>query len=230
MLSVLLNQEPRLDLGPSLHEFKDFTSAFPPDVTNTPAHRLPWSKLTARTQLRGEALSNSELIRDVHNSFARSSPFVNEAQRFPSEDDDVYHFIAYSSINQILYELDGLQPAPISHGPCEFEDFPTKIIPILQQRIDSYPKNEIRFNLMAVVRDLRLRAREAGDGSGLEREEQRRNLWRWENSLRRHNFVGFINELLKGIVLSKTRQGDEEYNEWIDELKANANLHEKNDN
>jgi ubiquitin carboxyl-terminal hydrolase L5 len=165
----------------------------------------------------------------VHNSFARSSPFVNEAQKLPSEDDDVYHFIAYSSINRILYELDGLQPAPISHGRCEFEDFPTKIIPILQQRINSYPKNEIRFNLMAAVRDLRLRARETGDDSGLEREEQKRNLWQWENSLRRHNLIGFISEMLKGVALSKIRHGDEEYNEWINELKANAQLYDKKD-
>jgi ubiquitin carboxyl-terminal hydrolase L5 len=89
--------------------------------------------------LRGDTLSNSELIRDVHNSFARSSPFVNEVQRAATQDDDLYHFIAYTPVNGVLYEIDGLQPAPIAHGECTFEEFPEKIVPVLQRRVERYP-------------------------------------------------------------------------------------------
>ena len=195
LLSVLLNKDGEVDIGPQLREFKEFTGAFP-------------------AELRGEALSNSELIRDVHNSFARSSPFIDETQRTAAEDHDVYHFIAYTSINGTLYELDGLQPAPISHGPCH-DSFAEAIIPVLQRRIERYPANEIRFNLLAMVRDLRLRAREFGDEEGLDREEKKREAWMWENALRRHNFVGFVGELLKGVVSSKVKDG--EYNKWISE-------------
>lgn len=175
--------------------------------------------LTPCIQLRGEALSNSELIRDVHNSFARSSPFIDEAQRLASEDDDVYHFIAYTSVNGVLYELDGLQPAPITHGECAFEDFPARVIPVLQRRIERYPAHEIRFNLMAMVRDLRLRAREIGDNQWLKSEERKRKGWQWENALRRHNFVGFTNEILKNVMRSKLQNTEESYNEWVE--KAN---------
>lgn len=171
-------------------------------------------------QLRGEALSNSELIRDVHNSFARASPFADEAQRLATEDDDVYHFIAYTVMNGKLYELDGLQPAPIAHDSCTPEEFPDKVIPVLERRIERYPAQEIRFNLLAMVRDLRIRAREIGDQDWIYQEEQKRNAWQWENALRRHNFIGFVGEILKGAVRSKLVEGDGKYAEWVKEAKA----------
>ncbi|KAI9863439.1 MAG: hypothetical protein M1813_003881 [Trichoglossum hirsutum] len=201
LLSVLLNKEEEIELGPQLREFKEFTRAFP-------------------SELRGETLSNSELIRGVHNSFARSSPFVDETQRMATEDDDVYHFIAYTPINGVLYEIDGLQIAPISHGPCSSDEFPDKVIPVLQRRIDRYPANEIRFNLLAMVQDLRIRALEIGDQDWLYRENQKRNAWQWENALRRHNFVGFINEILKGVVRSKLKEGGPAYDQWVEEASS----------
>ena len=175
-------------------------------------------------KLRGEALSNSELIRHVHNSFARSSPFVDEAQRSATEEDDAYHFIAYTPVNGVLYELDGLQPAPISHGSCSFEEFPDKVIPVLQRRTERYPSNEIRFNLLAMVRDLRIRAQEIGDQDMLYQEVQKRSAWRGENALRRHNFFGFIGEVLKGVTATKLRQGDGIYDQWIEEAKIKTKV------
>jgi ubiquitin carboxyl-terminal hydrolase L5 len=197
---VLLNKDGDIDVGTQLREFKEFTTGFP-------------------AEFRGEALSNSELIRDVHNSFAKSSPFVDETQRTATEDDDVYHFIAYTPINGVLYELDGLQPAPIAHGASTFEEFPEKVIPVLQRRIERYPANEIRFNLLAMVRDLRVRAREIGDQEMLFREEQKRNEWRFENALRRHNFVGFAGEMLKNVIAEKLKEGPEAYTNWIEDSK-----------
>ena len=200
LLSVLLNKDGEIDVGAQLRDFKEFTSGFP-------------------AEFRGEALSNSELIRDVHNSFAKSSPFVDETQRTATEDDDVYHFIAYTPINGILYELDGLQPAPIAHGASTFEEFPEKVIPVLQRRIERYPASELRFNLLAMVRDLRVRAREIGDEEMLMREQTKRNDWQFENSLRRHNFVGFAGEILKGVIAEKLKEGPDAYSQWIEHAK-----------
>lgn len=197
---MLLNKDGEIDVGKDLRQFKDFTAGFP-------------------AEFRGEALSNSELIRDVHNSFAKSSPFVDETQRTAGDDDDVYHFIAYTPINGVLYELDGLQPAPIAHGASTFEEFPEKVIPVLQRRIERYPAHEIRFNLLAMVRDLRVRAREIGDQEMLFTEEKKRNEWQFENSLRRHNFVGFAGEVLKGVIEQKLKEGPEAYEKWIEEAK-----------
>ena len=230
LLSVLLNKDGQVEIGAQLQDFKEFTGAFPSEVSAIAIYQDGFrSSLTQAIQLRGEALSNSELIRDVHNSFARSSPFIDETQRTATEDDDVYHFIAYTAINGALYELDGLQPAPISHGQCTFEEFPDKVIPVLQRRIERYPAHEIRFNLLAMVRDLRIRARDTGDQDWLYREEQKRNAWQWENALRRHNFVGFVSEVLKGVVRSKLEEGDGAYEKWVEDAmaKTKARIEEK---
>ena len=209
ILSIILNNDASnpslpatsaIDIGPELGSFKDFTASFTPD-------------------LLGEALSNSNLIRDTHNSFSRSSPFADETQRDPRADaDDAFHFIGYTVRNDRLYELDGLQPYPISHGPCTPEDFPNKIIPVLHARMNRYPAEEVRFNLMAVCGDLMARAAEIGDLDSLERQKRKRVHWRWENALRRHNFVGFVGEMLKGVTDMKLQRG--EYTSWIEEAKG----------
>ncbi|GIJ83438.1 hypothetical protein Asppvi_002259 [Aspergillus pseudoviridinutans] len=207
ILSVILNQDSPsstpypINIGPELRSFKDFTTGFPPD-------------------LRGEALSNSETIRTAHNAFARASPFVDETVRTAQEEEaDVYHFIAYTPVNGVLYELDGLQPYPISHGDCNAETFPEKVIEVLQKRIARYPEGETRFNLMAVVRDLRVRARETGDVELLEREARKRRAWAWENTLRRWNFVGFIGEMIKGVAGMKEKEGPGAYEAWVEKAK-----------
>ncbi|XXH00440.1 hypothetical protein Hte_006785 [Hypoxylon texense] len=202
LLSVLMNKEGEVDVGKPLEEFREFTMALPPEF-------------------RGEALSNSELIRDVHNSFAKSSPFVDETQRTSGETEDAFHFVAYTPVDGTLYELDGLQPAPISHGACSAEDFPAKVMEVLQRRIARYELSEIRFNLMAMVRDRRIAAREFGDAEALAREERKRRDWQFENALRRHNFVGFAGAVLKGVVDAKLKEGGEAaYEKWVEDAKA----------
>lgn len=219
VLSVILNQDSPsststsntqpIDIGGELRSFKDFTTGFPPD-------------------LLGEALSNSESIRTAHNAFAKASPFVDETARTGDEEPgDVYHFIAYVPVNGTLYELDGLQPHPINHGTYDADaaagggnGFAEKVIGVIQRRIARYPEGETRFNLMAVVRDLRVRAGEIGDTEMLEREERKRRQWAWENALRRSNFVGFIGEMAKGVVGHKDLQGEGVYNDWVEKAKG----------
>jgi ubiquitin carboxyl-terminal hydrolase L5 len=75
---------------------------------------------------------------------------------------------------------------------------------------------------MACCRDLRIRAREIGDEEELEEQEDKRAKWLWENSLRRHNFVGFVGELLKGVVQAKLKEGDGAYDKWVEEAKGRS--------
>jgi ubiquitin carboxyl-terminal hydrolase L5 len=201
VLSVLLNN-PTIDIGSDLQEFKGFVDSFDPE-------------------LRGETISNSDLIRTVHNSFSRPTPFIDESedQRHDEEDDGLYHFIAYVPVDGRLYELDGLHPYPISHGPCANEEFANKLPEVLQRRISRAPEGELRFNLLALTRDKRQYYSEIGDAAGLAREEHRRAEWSRENALRRENFVGIIYDLIKGIG---SKLSDEDWAKTIERGRAQS--------
>jgi ubiquitin carboxyl-terminal hydrolase L5 len=93
-------------------------------------------------------------------------------------------------------------------------------LPVIRRRISRYPPDEIRFNLIAMRKDPRVQAKEIGDMETLRNEERKRSEWQWENALRRHNFVGFIGELMKGVVRSKLKEGDKAYDAWVEAAKA----------
>ena len=46
----------------------------------------------------------------------RLETFSMESKRKATEDDDLFHFVAYVPYCGRLFELDGLHPAPIDHG------------------------------------------------------------------------------------------------------------------
>ncbi|RNA17893.1 ubiquitin carboxyl-terminal hydrolase isozyme L5 [Brachionus plicatilis] len=199
LISVLLNcNHEDIDLGTNLTEFKQFVSNFDPDT-------------------KGLALSNSEVIRQVHNSFARQQLFEIE-EKAPSKEEDAFHFIAYLPIKGKLYELDGLKEAPIDLGEIPTGvDWTDKVRPILEKRMMKYSEGEIHFNLMALVSDRKMlyerelklltqissmesdemtfRIRELE--SLIEDEERKRVAYRKENARRKHNYLPFIIELLK---------------------------------
>ncbi|KNC50158.1 uncharacterized protein AMSG_11962 [Thecamonas trahens ATCC 50062] len=133
IISVLLNV-PQIEVGATLAEYKDFAASMDPE-------------------LRGLALSNQETIKRMHNSFARPEPFVMESARATKED-DVYHFVSYIPFGDSLYELDGLQAGPINHGPVG-ESWLAKAREVIAARIEKYASSEIRFNLLAVVKNRR---------------------------------------------------------------------------
>ena len=58
---------------------------------------------------------------------------------------------------------------------------------------------------------------EIGDLETVRREEDKREAWQWENALRKHNFVGFAHEVLKGVVQMKTKE--EKYEEWLGDAR-----------
>eukprot|EP00210_Caulerpa_lentillifera_P009059 g8645.t1 len=134
ILSVIFNC-PELELGTELTNLKTFTSEFPP-------------------QLKGLSISNSSVVRSVHNSFRPPDMYVSDEDVSKDKDDaDVYHFIGYVPIDGVLYELDGLKEGPIRLCECHEGDWLQLVAPFIQARIEQYARNEIRFNLMAIIKN-----------------------------------------------------------------------------
>eukprot|EP00070_Physeter_catodon_P036982 XP_028343876.1 ubiquitin carboxyl-terminal hydrolase isozyme L5 [Physeter catodon] len=159
IVSVLLNcTHQDVHLGDTLSEFKEFSQSFD-------------------AAMKGLALSNSDVIRQVHNSFARQQMFEFDAKTSAKEE-DAFHFVSYVPVNGRLYELDGLREGPIDLGACNQDDWISAVRPVIEKRIQNiipsrfiyvaadgkisffymakYSEGEIRFNLMAIVSDRKM--------------------------------------------------------------------------
>lgn len=197
-----MNQGEDVELGPTLKEFKDFTTCFPP-------------------ALKGVAISGSEAIKKSHNAFGRTDAFLNDGKYVArhNQSDDVFHFVAYiPHTDGNVYELDGLQSGPIVVGKYaeqEEKDIApksTKWLSVARETIQNRMEGDaIKFNLMAVTKDKRLGLKEKieanpTDGAlvhHLHMEEEKRKQWVLENQRRRHNFVPLCVSILKELARAK---------------------------
>nr|CAG4648091.1 EOG090X0A33 [Moina brachiata]SVE93146.1 EOG090X0A33 [Moina brachiata] len=198
IISILLNcKHPDLQLGQTLSEFKEFTQTFDGNM-------------------KGLALSNSDTIRSVHNSFARQTLFEFDTKQ-PSKEEDTYHFIGYVPIDGRLYELDGLKEGPIDLGAVPADsDWIDIVRPIIEKRMQRYNEGEIHFNLMAIVPDRNLAWQKeierlqsqnplSTDAQNeiqrllmlCEEEEAKRKRQKVENVRRKHNYLPLIVQLLR---------------------------------
>lgn len=126
---MLLNND-TINLGDVLNDFKSFSSLLDPES-------------------KGIAIGNSDVIRNAHNSFARTDPFIQD-ESSKSGDGVAYHFIAYVPINGIVYELDGLKNGPIYIGDVDGDDWLAVVRPAIEERIQRYSSSEVLFNLLTV--------------------------------------------------------------------------------
>lgn len=144
LLSVLLNCDERVKLGETLSKLKEFSKGMGPED-------------------KGVAIGNMPALASAHNSHARPEP------RHPPEKQqglstvrtmEAFHYVSYVPINGRLFELDGLKPYPIDHGPWERDEYWTeKFRRVITERLGmatgGEPYHDIRYNLMAVVPDKR---------------------------------------------------------------------------
>ncbi|WRT64982.1 uncharacterized protein IL334_001923 [Kwoniella shivajii] len=159
----------------------------------------------------GYLVSSSPTIREVHNSFSKSSPFSMDPSAFPErEKEDAYHFIAYLPVNGILYELDGLRKNPIMHAPIE-GDWLENARETIEGRIGTYPSGSLMFNLLCIrstplprlqrlLNDPSTPAQEKYQiQDQLEHELNKTKRGQMENTLRRNNLLPVVFQLFKAL-------------------------------
>ncbi|MCJ1256386.1 hypothetical protein MMC24_004207 [Lignoscripta atroalba] len=164
----IVNNIPEVDLGTNLLHFKDFTK------TLTPA-------------LRGNAISNFEFIKEIHNSFARKLDMLSgdlqlkndvhakkrkskKVQEDLDETDASFHFIAFVPIEGTVWKLDGLERQPQSLGPIRRGEWLGLVKPDIEARMAEYEDGQIEFAILSLVKDplLSLVASLAGNVKSLE--------------------------------------------------------------
>ncbi|XP_073229835.1 uncharacterized protein [Porites lutea] len=112
-------------------------------------------------QNKGYVIGNLPELAMAHNKFARPEPkLLPEKTNAVSTGRamEAFHFVSYVPISGRLFELDGLKPYPIDHGPWgEHEEWTEKFRRVITDRLGiatgGEPYHDIRYNLMAVVAD-----------------------------------------------------------------------------
>ena len=196
MLNCLMNA-PNVDLGTELTAFRDFTA----DMDE---------------EMKGEVLSNSEPIRNVHNSFAKPEPMITEEDK-DDRTGEAFHFITFIPSEGRAIELDGLKPSPIAHGPTSTDKLAwiDTVQKVLSERISRYEASEVRFTLLAIcgdslaaatnrmkelesmMEDETVQFQRESLIETIEEETAKRSRWTTENIRRRHNFLPLLANTLE---------------------------------
>jgi ubiquitin carboxyl-terminal hydrolase L5 len=98
VLNALGNVHPAPRTGPELGSLFEFSQALDP-------------------QTRGYALTSADWLRAAHNALSPPATVSLEELGLPREKEDAYHFVVYVPKDGRVWELDGLQPYAIDHGP-----------------------------------------------------------------------------------------------------------------
>ncbi|GES65578.1 ubiquitin carboxyl-terminal hydrolase [Aspergillus terreus] len=151
LLNIVNNIE-EIELGEHLQHFKDFTMKF------TPA-------------LRGDAISNFDFVKQVHNSFARKMDILNSDLQLKQEtasrgsrkgknnhseqdSDAAFHFIAFVPARGKVWKFDGLERQPQALGPCTPDDDWLELVrPNIITRMAEYEEGQIQFSILSLARD-----------------------------------------------------------------------------
>lgn len=120
LLSVLLNC-PELDLGDTLNRLKSHTEGMCPEN-------------------KGWAIGNTPELACAHNSHAsrQAKRRSDKATGFTTSRStaEAFHFVSFVPIDGHLFELDGLKPYPMNHGPWrENEEWTDKFRSTMEDRL-----------------------------------------------------------------------------------------------
>ncbi|AAS54175.2 AGL316Wp [Eremothecium gossypii ATCC 10895] len=222
LLSIGNDHRNSIRLGTVLSDFLQFTAGF-----SDPA-------------LRGETITNSVAIRNVHNSFTSPDPFEHEEPSPSAQSSEAaFHYSGFVPYNGYIYELDGLHPRPIIHRAYGANNddpavFAANLAALLSARMSMVADSS--FSVTAIVRDKlehlteQLDAPDVDDGrrfwlQDLIQDELRvRDRWAKEIALRRDGLVGLVYAVFKQMLGSMS---DDEFAQRRAAAAARTNERER---
>lgn len=163
LLNIVNNIHPSseaFNLGSQLEDLKTFTADF-----------SPFSK--------GEQFMHYPFLKRIHNSFARKMDMLNadlwlkdrvveakkRARRKSKKADEgdeqtAFHFEAFVPLSQEVWQLDGLERLPRKVGDFAAEGWLATLSAHLATRVAQHEPGQIEFNLLALVKDPLIEARQ----------------------------------------------------------------------
>lgn len=201
IINTILNHTDKIDLGSELGNFYEFTQHLPP-------------------VMRGEMIGQQDKLREVHNSFTRTSMFSFEDNTKQGKEEDNYHFVTFTYKNDAVWELDGLREGPVFIDSATPESWIETACSAIQARIEELSALDtsgqgqgISFALLAIVKDKLPSLRQqkaAADAAGdsdkssvlqaqISEIENAREIGRQENIRRRHNYFPAIIAYLRAL-------------------------------
>ncbi|CAB4439779.1 unnamed protein product [Rhizophagus irregularis] len=141
MLNIALNN-PQMELGDDLKEFKEFTKEFSPPM-------------------KGFAITNHPAFRLIHNSMARHpeealvvEEAIGKSNSAEDEPAEAYHYIAYVPVDGEVWQLDGLYPHPVSVGKyTDKKKWYDAAREVMRTRTQGFYKEQVNFVLLAITKD-----------------------------------------------------------------------------
>lgn len=226
IVNTILNHSDTIELGTELSNFYEFTQHLPP-------------------VMRGEMIGEQDRLREVHNSFSRTSmfSFEDDRKRKDDKDEDAYHFVTFTFKNDAVWELDGLREGPVFIDAATRDTWIEVASAAIQARIEELSALDtsgagqgISFALLAIVKDklpsLKKRQQEAKDSGdegaagALQVEiadiEEGRERGRLENIRRRHNYFPAIIAYLRALRDDSVEGGSNKLKLAVDAAKEKA--------
>ncbi|KAG9304965.1 hypothetical protein G9A89_003134 [Geosiphon pyriformis] len=178
VLNIVLNCD-RLDIGPELENFKDFTREFKPP-------------------LKGLAMTNTASFRNNHNRFVRFAEdlqIIEQQKAKELENDDyedeepVYHYIGYVPFKGNVYELDGLARNPRKLGAIEGNDWIEVARSSVSERMHKFNDSGIAYSLMAIIKDREMLHEEKAKDKEIEKKAIEKRLQELDKNWSKNNEI-----------------------------------------
>ncbi|KAL2134600.1 hypothetical protein VTI74DRAFT_11342 [Chaetomium olivicolor] len=172
LLNIIMNAED-LTLGEKLRKLKQESMDLSPPLRGNMISNSKWIRTAHNSFARRLDLLNSALALqnqvDKRKKRAKSSSLKakkmtkRKARSSGAQSDEgtAYHFIAFVPVGQKVWQLDGLQRAPVCIGEYQDNQHWTSVMrPVLEERMMRYETEQLSFSLLALCGDNLVRIRQ----------------------------------------------------------------------